>query len=45
MTSYGVADVDLFQTVSLWEKKDIAQVTTSLFALGRQVRKSTENFI
>lgn len=38
MSDYGVADVDLFQTVDLWEKKDIAQVTTTLFALGRTVR-------
>lgn len=31
-------DVDVFQTVDLWEKKDIAQVVLSLFALGRTVR-------
>lgn len=35
--AYGVADLDVFQTVDLWEKKDIAQVTNTLFALGRQV--------
>jgi len=35
LKNYGVADVDVFQTVDLWEKKDIAQVTTTLFALGR----------
>jgi hypothetical protein len=29
--------VDVFQTVDLWEKKDMAQVTTTLFALGRTV--------
>jgi len=32
-----VNDVDVFQTVDLWEKKDIAQVVTTLFALGRTV--------
>lgn len=37
LKEYGVDDVDVFQTVDLWEKKDIAQVTTTLFALGRQV--------
>lgn len=35
---YGVADIDVFQTVDLWEKKDIAQITNTLFALGRQVK-------
>lgn len=39
---YGVADVDVFQTVDLWEKKDIAQVTNSLFALGRATYKHPE---
>jgi len=33
--AYGVAKIDLFQTVDLWEKKDIAQVTSTIFALGR----------
>jgi len=33
-----VDDVDGFQTVDLWEKKDVAQVVTTLFALGRTVR-------
>lgn len=37
MKEYGVHDVDVFQTSDLFEKKDIAQVTTSLFALGRTV--------
>lgn len=36
MGNYGVADVDLFQTVDLYEQKDIASVTKALFALGRQ---------
>lgn len=38
LKDYGVDDVDVFQTVDLWEKKDIAQVVTTLFALGRTVR-------
>jgi hypothetical protein len=33
--------VDVFQTVDLWEKKDIGQVTTTLFALGRTVSIAT----
>lgn len=35
---YGVPDLDVFQTVDLWEKKDIAQVTNTIFALGRAVK-------
>lgn len=44
--NYGVPDNELFQTVDLFEKKNIAQVTMALFALGRQVRSilSTFNF-
>ncbi|XP_014292804.1 muscle-specific protein 20 [Halyomorpha halys] len=42
MTEYGVPDVDLFQTVDLYEKKDIGQVTTALFGLGRQTYRHTE---
>jgi hypothetical protein len=38
LKNYGVSDEDVFQTVDLWEKKDIAQVTTTLFSLGRTVR-------
>ena len=34
---YGVPDLDVFQTVDLYEKKDIAQVTSTIFALGRAV--------
>lgn len=37
LKKYGVADLDVFQTVDLWEKKDIAQVTNTIFALGREV--------
>ena len=40
MKDYGVADVDVFQTVDLWEQKDISQVTMTLFALGREVSLS-----
>ncbi|XP_060530864.1 muscle-specific protein 20 [Cylas formicarius] len=39
---YGVPDIDVFQTVDLWEKKDIAQVTNTLFALGRATYKHPE---
>jgi len=35
--AYGVNDVDVFQTVDLWEKKDFSQVTTTIFALARSV--------
>ena len=42
---YGVADLDVFQTVDLWEQKDISQVTMTLFALGREVSLiSNENY-
>ena len=36
---YGVPDNELFQTVDLFEKKNIAQVTLAVHALGRQVIK------
>lgn len=36
-TAYGVPDVDLFQTVDLWDRKNIAQVTMTIFAIGRTV--------
>ncbi|XP_076653395.1 muscle-specific protein 20 transgelin [Halictus rubicundus] len=42
LKDYGVDDVDVFQTVDLWEKKDIAQVITTLFALGRTTYKHPE---
>lgn len=35
--AYGVPTSDLFQTVDLFEKKDIASVTKTIFALGRTV--------
>lgn len=37
MKAYGVADVDVFQTVDLWECKDFSQVVNSIFSLGREV--------
>ena len=36
-TAYGVPEVDLFQSVDLITKKDIAHVTMCIFALGRTV--------
>ncbi|KAF2902791.1 hypothetical protein ILUMI_03399 [Ignelater luminosus] len=42
LKKYGVNDVDVFQTVDLYEKKDIAQVTNTVFALGRQTYKHPE---
>lgn len=43
--AYGVAELDVFQTVDLWEKKDISQITTTIFALGRTVSSiPTTNF-
>lgn len=38
LAKYGVDKVDIFQTNDLSEKKDIANVTNTLFALGRAVR-------
>lgn len=37
LKAYGVPDQDVFQTVDLYEKKDISQVTNTFFALGRAV--------
>ncbi|XP_063704082.1 muscle-specific protein 20 [Culicoides brevitarsis] len=42
LKDYGVPDIDVFQTVDLYEKKDIASVTTCLFALGRACWKHPE---
>ncbi|EUB57026.1 Myophilin [Echinococcus granulosus] len=42
MKGYGVPVADLFQTVDLFEKKDIAQVTRTLFALGRTCQTHPE---
>ncbi len=35
--AYGLLDSDLFQTVDLYEKRNISQVTHCIFALGREV--------
>lgn len=35
---YGVPEIDLFQAVDLIERKNIAQVTNTIFAIGRTVR-------
>lgn len=35
---YGVPPAEVFQTVDLWEKKNIPQVTLCIHALGRTVR-------
>ncbi len=35
--AYGLPDAELFQTVDLFEKRNIAQVTQCIHALGRQV--------
>uniref|UniRef100_A0A4D5R9D5 Calponin n=1 Tax=Scolopendra viridis TaxID=118503 RepID=A0A4D5R9D5_SCOVI len=32
---YGVPEIDVFQTVDLWERRNIPQVTQCIFALGR----------
>jgi len=39
---YGVPDVDLFQAVDLIERKNIAQVTNTIFAIGRTSYKHPE---
>ena len=35
--AYGLGDHELFQTIDLFEKRNIAQVTQCIFALGRNV--------
>lgn len=37
MKEYGVPDIDCFQTVDLYERRNIPQVTQSICALGRTV--------
>lgn len=34
---YGVPSEDLFQTVDLWEKRNIPAVTKTIYALSRTV--------
>jgi hypothetical protein len=43
--AYGVPVTEVFQTVDLWERKNIPQVTQCIFALGRTVRGNTTRFI
>ena len=38
---YGVPDIDVFQTVDLYERRNIPQVTQSIMALGRTVSHTT----
>ena len=38
LVNYGVNKADIFQTNDLSEKKDLANVTNTMFALGRTVR-------
>jgi transgelin len=42
-TKYGVPDNELFQTVDLFEMKNISQVTLAIHALGRQAQKHNFN--
>uniref|UniRef100_A0A069DQ56 Putative calponin n=1 Tax=Panstrongylus megistus TaxID=65343 RepID=A0A069DQ56_9HEMI len=39
---YGVPDVDLFQTVDLFDLKNIATVTMTIYAIGRTAYKHPE---
>lgn len=39
---YGLADVDLFQTTDLWDRKNIALVTQTIFAVARSCYKHPE---
>ncbi|CAF4376166.1 unnamed protein product, partial [Adineta steineri] len=41
--SYGLPDAELFQTVDCFEKRNIAQVTSCIHALGRQAQKKNFN--
>lgn len=36
---YGVPDVDLFNANDLWDQKNIALVTQTIFAIGRAVSR------
>ncbi|XP_054263256.1 muscle-specific protein 20-like [Macrosteles quadrilineatus] len=39
---FGVQDVDMFQTVDLWEFKNINNVTKTIYAIGRTCYKHPE---
>lgn len=42
LKKYGVDKVDIFQTNDLFERRDLATVTNTMFALGRAVLKHPE---
>lgn len=42
--AYGLGDAELFQTIDLFEKHNIAQVTQCIFALGRNVSDDCSAF-
>jgi transgelin len=42
-TFYGVSDVDLFNANDLWDQKNIALVTQTIFAVARAVRNLFKN--
>ncbi len=41
---YGVPDLDVFQTVDLYEKRNIPQVVHSIMALGRAVSINCQTY-
>lgn len=41
---YGVPESDIFQTIDLSEKKDIAMVTSTIFGLGSAVSQTVSNY-
>ncbi|CAF1160665.1 unnamed protein product [Rotaria magnacalcarata] len=41
--AYGLGDAELFQTIDLFEKRNIPQVTQCVFALGRNAQKKKFN--
>ena len=41
---YGVPHTEVFQTVDLWEKKNLTQVTLCIHALGRVVNNKFNDF-
>ena len=43
--AYGLPDAELFQTVDLFEKRNIPQVTQCIHALGRYVSHFLEAFL
>lgn len=40
---YGVPEEEIFQTADLFERRNIPQVTLSLYALGRIVSRNVKN--